>query len=259
MAKRPPARPVSSQSDELSEPPGGEGAGSNRSPRVGPPRSRNSSLADEPRKRGKRSAQAGPLSSAKSQRPTHPSETDHFLTGQMLVAMPAMADPRFTQSVIYVCAHTDDGAMGIVVNRPIERPSFDDLLRQLEVEPVPPARRIRLCAGGPVDNARGFVLHTADWTGDGSLRVTDNLALTASLDVLKAIAEGGGPRAGILALGYAGWGPGQLDAEMTQNAWLSVSPDERILFDDDHSTKWRRALAKLKIDPLLLSGNAGHA
>jgi putative transcriptional regulator len=182
-----------------------------------------------------------------------------FLTGQLLIAMPAMADPRFAQSVIYLCAHTPEGAMGLVLNRPLKRPSFEDLLRQLDVAPLPPARRIRLCAGGPVDNARGFVLHTTDWTGEGSLRVDDELALTASLDVLKAIAEGGGPREGILALGYAGWGPGQLDAEMQQNAWLSVSADETIVFDGDHDTKWRRAFAKLKIDPLLLSGAAGHA
>ena len=112
--------------------------------------------------------------------------------------------------------------MGLVVNRPIVKPSFDELLRQLEVAPVPPVRRIRLCAGGPVENGRGFVLHTVDWTGEGSLRVNDALALTASLDVLKAIAGGGGPREGLLALGYAGWGPGQLDNEIQQNAWLSV-------------------------------------
>lgn len=186
-------------------------------------------------------------------------ESARFLTGQLLVAMPAMADPRFAQSVIYVCAHTEEGAMGIVVNRPLAKPSFEELLRQLDVEPTPPARQIRLYAGGPVDRARGFVLHTADWTGDGSLKVTDDLALTASLDVLKAIAEGGGPREGILALGYAGWGPGQLDAEIQQNAWLSMQADETMVFDDDHDTKWRRAFAKLKIDPLQLSGNAGHA
>ena len=183
----------------------------------------------------------------------------NWLTGQLLIAMPAMEDPRFTQSVIYVCAHTPEGAMGLVLNRPIQRPSFDDLLRQLEVAPAPPARRISLCSGGPVDNARGFVLHTSDWTGEGSLKVNDTLALTASLDVLKAIAEGGGPRAGLLALGYAGWGPGQLDAEMQQNAWLSVPADETLVFDDEHETKWRRALAVLHIDPLLLSGAAGHA
>lgn len=183
---------------------------------------------------------------------------DGFLTGQLLIAMPSMADPRFVQSVIFMCAHTAEGAMGIVVNRPLQQPSFDDLLKQLDIEPLPPARRIRLCSGGPVENARGFVLHTADWTGEGSLRVDAALALTASLDILKAIAGGGGPRAGLLALGYAGWGPGQLDNELTHNAWLFGPADETLVFDEDHDTKWRRALAKLRIDPGSLSGAAGH-
>ncbi len=184
---------------------------------------------------------------------------DGFLTGQLLIAMPSMADPRFVQSVIFMCAHTAEGAMGIVVNRPLQQPSFDDLLKQLDIEPLPPARRIRLCSGGPVENARGFVLHTADWTGEGSLRVDAALALTASLDILKAIAGGGGPRAGLLALGYAGWGPGQLDNELTHNAWLFGPADETLVFDEEHDTKWRRALAKLRIDPGSLSGAAGHA
>ncbi len=182
-----------------------------------------------------------------------------FLTGQLLVAMPAMGDSRFAQSVIYVCAHTTDGAMGLVVNRPLAKPSFDELLRQLEIDPVPPARQIQLFAGGPVDNARGFVLHTADWTGEGSLRVNDELALTASLDVLRAFAEGGGPREGVLALGYAGWGPGQLEAEIHQNAWLSVPAEEQLVFGDAHENKWQRAFAILHIDPLLLSASVGHA
>jgi putative transcriptional regulator len=181
------------------------------------------------------------------------------LTGQVLIAMPAMTDERFAQSVIYVCAHTDEGAMGIVVNRPLASPSFADLLRQLSVDPAPPARSIRLGQGGPVDNARGFVLHTADWTGDGSLRVDETMALTASLDILKAIAGGGGPRQGLLALGYAGWGPGQLDQEIQQNAWLSAPADMDVLFDDDDATKWRRALAKLRVDPLALSSTSGRA
>jgi putative transcriptional regulator len=196
---------------------------------------------------------------AQTQKPEPSPVASEFLTGQLLIAMPTMEDPRFAQSVIYLCAHTPEGAMGLVLNRPLQQPKFDELLRQLEVAPVPPARRIQLCAGGPMDNARGFVLHTADWTGEGSLRVDESLALTASLDVLKAIAEGNGPREGLLALGYAGWGPGQLDAEIQQNAWLSVPADETIVFDDGHETKWRRALAKLNIDPLLLSGAAGHA
>jgi putative transcriptional regulator len=182
-----------------------------------------------------------------------------FLTGQLLIAMPAMDDPRFAGSVIYLCAHTEEGAMGLVINRPLARPSFEELLRQLDIMPAPPARHIRLWAGGPVDNGRGFVLHTADWTGEGSLRVNDRLALTASLDVLKAIAEGGGPREGLLALGYAGWGPGQLESELTQNAWLTMPAPEELVFDAGHDTKWRRALAALRIDPLALSAAAGHA
>lgn len=184
---------------------------------------------------------------------------DGFLTGQLLIAMPAMADPRFAQSVIFICAHTADGAMGLVVNRPVVKPTFDDLLKQLKVEPNPPARQIRMCAGGPVENARGFVLHTSDWTGEGSLHVDEDLALTASLDVLQVIAEGGGPRECILALGYAGWGPGQLDREIQENAWLSVPVHESLLFDAEHDTKWRRAFERLNIDPFMLSDAAGHA
>ena len=181
------------------------------------------------------------------------------MTGQLLIAMPSMTTPHFSQAVIFVCAHTADGAMGIVLNRPLASPSFGDLLEQLEVSPVPPVRRIELFRGGPVDAARGFVLHTSDWTGDGSLMVDSQVALTASLDVLKAIADGGGPQRGFLALGYAGWGPGQLDQEMQDNAWLSAPASVDLLFDSEHETKWRRAMAILKVDPILLSGTAGHA
>ena len=192
--------------------------------------------------------------------PNTDTSPDNFhLTGQLLIAMPTMEDPRFSQSVIYLCAHTDEGAMGLVVNRPLASPTFEDLLRQLDVAPAPPARQIALCDGGPVDGARGFVLHTADWTGDGSLQVNDSIALTASLDVLQAIAAGHGPREGFLALGYASWGAGQLDEEMQANAWLTAPATVDLVFDDDHTTKWRRAFATLRIDPLQLSGRAGHA
>ena len=185
--------------------------------------------------------------------------TEGRLTGQLLIAMPTMNTPHFSQAVIYICAHTPDGAMGIVLNRPLASPSFGDLLQQLDVTPVPPVRQIDLYRGGPVDSARGFVLHTADWTGDGSLMVDPQVALTASLDVLKAIADGGGPQRGFLALGYAGWGPGQLDREMMENAWLSAPASVDIVFDAEHETKWHRAMAILKVDPILLSGTAGHA
>ncbi len=149
--------------------------------------------------------------------------------------------------------------MGIVLNKPLSGLSFEDLLRQLKLEPLPPQRQIRMVAGGPVEGGRGFVLHTPDWEAEGSLRVNREIALTASVDILKAIAEGGGPRAGILALGYAGWGPGQLEAEIQQNAWLSVPADEELLFNPSLDQTWLAALAKLKINPGLLSDTAGHA
>ncbi len=193
----------------------------------------------------------------KASPPVLPGDSD--LTGQLLIAMPAMEDPNFAHSVILLCAHTDEGAMGIVLNQPLAKPSFDALLEQLDVKPVPPARQIQLCQGGPVDHGRGFVLHTSDWTSDGSLRVDDGLALTASLDVLQEIAQGGGPRQGLLALGYAHWGPGQLDQEMQENVWLSAPAPLALLFDAEHDTKWRRALGILRVDPSLLSGVAGHA
>ena len=189
----------------------------------------------------------------------HSPRPDTSLAGQVLIAMPGLPDPEFANSVVYLCAHTEEGAMGIIINRPLARPSFADLLVQLEVDPKPPARAIALCKGGPVDHGRGFVLHTADWTGDGSLRVDCDVALTASLDVLKAIATGGGPREGILALGYANWGPGQLDDEIKQNSWINASADPDLLFDANHESKWERALAKLHIHPGRLSSLSGRA
>lgn len=173
--------------------------------------------------------------------------------------MPSLQDPRFARTIICLCAHSSKGAMGIVLNKPIEGVSFDGLMKQLELQPQPPHRRLLLCQGGPVESGRGFVLHTNDWSSESSLAVSDELSLTASLDILKAVAIGGGPRQGILALGYSGWGPGQLDDEIQANSWLSVPPDEALLFGDPHDRKWFQAMAKLKVDPLLLSGAAGHA
>jgi putative transcriptional regulator len=181
------------------------------------------------------------------------------LAGQLLIAMPAMGDPRFARSVVCLCAHSEQGAMGLVLNRPVERLSFDALLRQVGVEPVPPQRQIRLLAGGPVEEGRGFVLHSDDWRAEGSIAVRGGLALTASVDILKDIAAGGGPRHCVLALGYAGWGPGQLEAEIAENAWLIAPPDEALLFDEDLATKWRRALSKLKVDPSRIVAGVGRA
>lgn len=182
-----------------------------------------------------------------------------YLTGHLLIAMPGMQDPRFDHTVVCLCAHSEDGAMGLVLNRPLNGLSFDDLLRQLKVEPLPPQRRIRMVDGGPVENGRGFVLHSDDWSTDGSLPVMGGLTLTASVDILKAIAGGGGPKDCVLALGYAGWAPGQLEDEIQRNAWLNVPADGSLVFRDDISHTWEAALGKLRVDPALLSGAAGRA
>ena len=173
--------------------------------------------------------------------------------------MPHMQDPHFAGSLVCLCAHSPAGAMGLILNQPIPKLSFEALLKQIGVQPLPPARSIRMVSGGPVEEGRGFVLHSAEWQSDGSMPVTDQVTLTASLDVLKAIASGGGPRHGLLALGYAGWNAGQLEHEIARNDWLHVAPDEDLLFGGADETRWRRALAKLKVDPLLLSGVAGRA
>jgi len=182
-----------------------------------------------------------------------------YLTGQLLVAMPQMRDPRFARSVIYMCAHSADGAMGLVVNRRVGSITFDDLLKQLNIGPNKRSDEIRVHFGGPVEQGRGFVLHSSDYLQSGSLRVDDQVALTATLDILKEMAAGGGPRKSLLALGYAGWGPGQLDAEIQANGWLSVSSDEALVFDADLDNKWERAIGKIGIDFSMLSGDAGHA
>ncbi|MFL1460948.1 YqgE/AlgH family protein [Roseococcus sp. DSY-14] len=184
---------------------------------------------------------------------------DGRLAGQLLIAMPSLQEGPFAGTVICVCAHSAEGAMGLVLNKPIQRLTFDALLKQVGVEPVPPQRRIELVAGGPMEESRGFVLHSGEWQAEGSLAVEGGFGLTASVDILKAIAGGGGPRQCLLALGYAGWGPGQLEDEMARNAWLSVPADAALVFEGEAATKWRRALAKLHVDPLMLSATAGHA
>jgi putative transcriptional regulator len=177
----------------------------------------------------------------------------------LLVAMPGMQDPRFIKSVIYMCAHNSDGAMGLVINRLIESLSFPDLLAQLGIESVGIGDQIKIHFGGPVESSRGFVLHSSDYRRDATLVVDEQVALTATVDILKAIAAGGGPRHSLLALGYAGWGPGQLDDEIKANGWLHVSADDDLVFGEDMDAKWERAMAKLGIDPRMLSDSAGHA
>ncbi|MBL6928559.1 MAG: YqgE/AlgH family protein [Rhodospirillales bacterium] len=182
------------------------------------------------------------------------------LTGQLLVAMPGMQDPRFAKTVIYMCAHNNEGAMGLVVNKIIDSITFPDLLAQLGIESIGYGDQIRIHFGGPVESSRGFVLHSPDYHRDTTMVVDDTLALTATIDILKAIATGGGPERSMLALGYAGWGPGQLDQEIIANGWLHAPSDPDIVFgEDETAVKWEKAIGKLGIDPRMLSDTAGHA
>lgn len=182
------------------------------------------------------------------------------LAGQLLVAMPQMEDPRFARSVIYLCAHSGDaGAMGLVINKVLGSLTMAELFAQLEIEPAGPAKERPVHFGGPVEPGRGFVLHTDDYREDATLSVAGNISVTATLDILRAIGQGRGPRHSLFALGYAGWAPGQLDAEIQANGWLSVAADQEIVFDPDLDAKWRRALGKLGVDLSSLSSDAGHA
>lgn len=185
-------------------------------------------------------------------------ETD--LTGKLLIAMPSMGDPRFARSVVLVCAHSEDGAMGLIINKPTPEVNARDLLKQLKIEPSGDMAPIRVHFGGPVEHGRGFVLHSAEYDVDGAtLQVDDAFGMTATLDVLEALANGEGPRESLLALGYSGWGPGQLESELQDNGWLVADASPRLVFSQDNRGKWEAALAVLGIDPLLLSAEGGRA
>jgi putative transcriptional regulator len=182
------------------------------------------------------------------------------LAGQLLVAMPQMLDERFARSVIYLCAHSEDaGAMGLVINKVVDALTMSELFAKLDIRPSAIVNTRPVHFGGPVEAGRGFVLHTADYSEEATLVVNGNIAVTATLEILRAIGEGRGPRQSLFALGYAGWAPGQLDAEIQANGWLSVAADDALVFDPDHDGKWRRALSKLGIDLSMLSSDAGHA
>jgi putative transcriptional regulator len=182
------------------------------------------------------------------------------LSGQLLVAMPQMMDPRFARSVVYVCAHSEeDGAMGLVVNKLLASLTMDELMTHLNLEPTRLDEPRPVHFGGPVEPGRGFVLHTPDYREEATLSIGEEFAVTATLDILRAIGRGEGPRRNLLALGYAGWAPGQLDAEMNANGWLCVSPDTNLVFDSDIDGRWQGALAKLGVDLTMLSTDAGHA
>jgi putative transcriptional regulator len=194
-------------------------------------------------------------------------ELSSYLDGQMLIAMPGITDPRFERTVIYLCAHSEEGAMGIVVNKEADDISFPDLLERLDI--IPSEERInlpestndlRVHFGGPVEMGRGFVLHTSDYfASESTLPIDDEIGLTATLDVLRAIAGGDGPRQALLALGYSGWGPGQLEKEIIDNGWLHCSADEALIFGTDLDEKYECAMAKIGISASTLSSEAGHA
>jgi len=181
------------------------------------------------------------------------------LSGQLLVAMPRMQDPRFARAVIFMCMHNEDGAMGLVINKLIDSLTLPTLLDQLGIETASDTSGTPVHFGGPVEAHHGFVLHSAEYVEDCTLVVEGGVALTASIEILKAIARGAGPRHSLLALGYAGWGPGQLDRELQSNGWLHVAADETILFGGAQEDKWRRALEKMGVSPAALSSEAGHA
>ena len=182
-----------------------------------------------------------------------------YLTGQLLIAMPHLQDTRFERSVIYICVHNEDGAMGLVVNRLSEDLTFPDLLEQVGVELTSENVSMPIHIGGPVEAGMGFVLHTSDYVQGSTIQVNDTISLTHTVEILKDIADGRGPRQAILALGYAGWGAGQLDGEIQENSWLNVLADEGLIFEGSQRDKWQRSIAKLGVDVSLLSGEAGHA
>jgi len=197
----------------------------------------------------------------------HNSPDDGYLDGQLLIAMPVMGDPRFERSVIYMCAHSSEGAMGIIVNRPAGSIDFPELLVQLDIineadqiKLPENAESMKVLKGGPVDTGRGFVLHSSDfYIENATLRIDDGICLTATVDILKAIAKGSGPKLAIMALGYAGWAPGQLENEIQGNGWLHCDADQDLIFGGDVEEKYARALRKIGIDPGMLSNDAGHA
>jgi putative transcriptional regulator len=195
------------------------------------------------------------------------SDADQYLEGKMLIAMPTMGDDRFARTLIYMCAHSDEGAMGLVVNKIAPAIQFPELLEQLEIPNTLAPKgeggvspTVPVLQGGPVEAGRGFVLHSQDYhQDDATLPISENVSMTATVDVLKAIAHGTGPDKAMLALGYAGWAPGQLEHEIQANGWLHCDADDDLVFGINLDGKYDQALAKLGIDVSFLSGDAGHA
>jgi putative transcriptional regulator len=199
---------------------------------------------------------------------SHSLEDEGYLDGQLLIAMPAMGDPRFSRSVIYLCAHSSEGAMGIIINQRAPNISFTELLEQLNIIvpsedsiSLPPSLgTMAVHLGGPVETGRGFVLHSADYfKAESTLPIDESVCLTATIDILRDIAKGSGPDKALLALGYAGWAPGQLESEIHANGWLHCTADPELIFDPEVDRKYNRALGRIGIDPMRLVNDSGHA
>lgn len=186
-------------------------------------------------------------------------QKEYDLTGKVLVAMPFLSDPRFTHAVIYVCGHDAQGAMGLIVNKGLPTVTFEELLAQMSVDVSHIAAQIPIHYGGPVEVGRGFVLHSSDYASESTVLIESGFAMTATLDILRAIAHNEGPRDIFLALGYVGWGSGQLEQEIQENGWLTIEANPDLIFGRDLEGKWRQALATLGIDPAVLSLEIGHA
>ncbi len=187
------------------------------------------------------------------------SSSPEWLTGRMLIAMPGMGDPRFERSVIYMCSHSPSGAMGLIVNRLFGDADFPMLLEQLNIKASGPIPDIPIQFGGPVEMGRGFILHSSEYSGDGTTKIDDSVAVTATTEIIQDIANGKGPARALMILGYAGWGSGQLEDEFKRNGWLTTQMDEEILFDRNLDSKWERAMAKIGITPAMLSETQGSA
>lgn len=182
-----------------------------------------------------------------------------FLTGKLLVAMPGMGDARFERAVIFICAHSGEGAMGLMINKPTPELKFADLLEQLEI-PISGDPATQIYVGGPVEHGRGFVLHSSDYElPDATMCVNPRFGMTATIDVLRDIAEGHGPRKSLLTLGYSGWAPGQLEGELRANGWLICDADEGLIFGTEPDARWNATLERIGVDPRLLSGDGGSA
>jgi putative transcriptional regulator len=186
-------------------------------------------------------------------------QSSGYLTGQLIISMPQLQDPRFKKSVIYICGHDKNGAMGLVINRTLPTPTFKDLLIQLNITAEPVITHVPIYFGGPVEVGRGFVLHSMDYEHEASIFVTEDMALTATVDILSSIAKGEGPRQFVLALGYAGWSAGQLDEEILANSWLVAPSDPSLVFDPQIESKWQRAMKKIGVKSALLASESGHA